>query len=402
MTGKMGEEDKMDEEGRLSEDRNMSGKEGLSFSRKEDIGKDFISTENMAVGYGKIPLIRQIGLHVRPGEIVTLIGPNGAGKSTILKSITGQLKLLGGVVCLDGISMARMTEREIATKLSVVMTERIRPELLTCEDVVAAGRYPYTGRLGILSSDDKKKVREALELVHGEDIADREFSEVSDGQRQRILLARAVCQEPRAIVLDEPTSFLDIRHKLELLTILKDLVKEKQVAVLMSLHELDLAQKLSDYIVCVNGNQIERYGTPEEIFTSSYITELYGITKGSYCAELGCLEMEPARGVPGVFVIGGNGSGIPVYRRLQRKGIPFAAGILHENDVEYPVAKALAVQVIAEKPFEPISQETYERAAEVLSQCGQVICCLKEFGIMNEKNRQLAALGEKKTFQEKQ
>ena len=120
---------------------------------------------------------------------------------------------------------------------------------------------------------------------------------------------------------------LDIRHKLELLTILKNLVRKKQVAVLMSLHELDLAQKLSDYIVCVNGDTIERWGTPEEIFTSPYITQLYGISKGSYHAELGCLEMEPVKGKPEVFVIGGNGSGIPVYRKLQRRGIPFAAGI---------------------------------------------------------------------------
>ena len=356
------------------------------------MAEDYIYTENMAVGYGRVPLIRQIELHVRRGEIVTLIGPNGAGKSTILRSVIRQLGLIGGTVYLDGMSMKELPEKQIAKQLSVLMTERIHPELMTCEDVVGTGRYPYTGRLGILTAEDKKKVREAMELVHAVEIAERDFSEISDGQKQRILLARAICQEPQAIVLDEPTSFLDIRHKLELLTILKNLVHEKNVAVLMSLHELDLAQKLSDYIVCVKGNTIERCGTPEEIFTSSYIAELYDITKGSYYAELGCLEMEPVRGTPRVFVIGGNGSGIPVYRRLQRKGIPFAAGILHENDMEYPVAKALASEVISERPFEPISDAAYERAAAVLGSCEQVICCLTDFGPMNEKNRQLARL----------
>lgn len=356
------------------------------------MAEDYIYTENMAVGYGRIPLIRQIELHVRRGEIVTLIGPNGAGKSTILRSVIRQLGLIGGTVYLDGMSMKELPEKQIAKQLSVLMTERIHPELMTCEDVVSTGRYPYTGRLGILTAEDKKKVWEAMELVHAGEIAERDFSEISDGQKQRILLARAICQEPQAIVLDEPTSFLDIRHKLELLTILKNLVHEKNVAVLMSLHELDLAQKLSDYIVCVKGNTIERCGTPEEIFTSAYIAELYDITKGSYYAELGCLEMEPVRGTPRVFVIGGNGSGIPVYRRLQRKGIPFAAGILHENDMEYPVAKALASEVISERPFEPISDAAYERAAAVLGSCGQVICCLTDFGPMNEKNRQLAGL----------
>lgn len=379
--------------------RKDAGKEQEKCKRNGEadfMAEDYIWTENMTVGYGKTPLIRQIGIHVRAGEIVTLIGPNGAGKSTILRSVIRQLGLLEGTVYLDGMPMKGMGEREIAKRMSILMTERIHPELMTCEDVVGTGRYPYTGRMGILTAEDRGKVREAMELVHAWDLASRDFSQISDGQKQRILLARAICQDPSVIVLDEPTSFLDIRHKLELLTILKDLVRRKKVAVLMSLHELDLAQKLSDYIVCVKGEYIERCGTPEEIFTSSYITGLYGITKGSYYAEFGCLEMEPVKGKPQVFVIGGNGSGIPVYRRLQRMGIPFAAGILHENDVDYPIARALASQVISEAPFEPIREETYDRAAEVLASCGQVICCLKEFGTLNDKNRKLAELGRDK------
>ena len=379
--------------------RKDAGKEQEKCKRNGEadfMAEDYIWTENMTVGYGKTPLIRQIGIHVRAGEIVTLIGPNGAGKSTILRSVIRQLGLLEGTVYLDGMPMKGMGEREIAKRMSILMTERIHPELMNCEDVVGTGRYPYTGRMGILTAEDRGKVREAMELVHAWDLASRDFSQISDGQKQRILLARAICQDPSVIVLDEPTSFLDIRHKLELLTILKDLVRRKKVAVLMSLHELDLAQKLSDYIVCVKGEYIERCGTPEEIFTSSYITGLYGITKGSYYAEFGCLEMEPVKGKPQVFVIGGNGSGIPVYRRLQRMGIPFAAGILHENDVDYPIARALSSQVISEMPFEPIREETYDRAAEVLASCGQVICCLKEFGTLNDKNRKLAELGRDK------
>ena len=228
------------------------------------MAREYIYTEKLAVGYGKTPLIENIALRVRRGQIVTLIGPNGAGKSTILKSIIRQLRILGGTVILDGASLEKMTERELARKMSVMMTERIRPDLMTCRDVVSAGRYPYTGRLGILSPEDEKKVDEALALVHAGELAGRLFSEISDGQRQRILLARAICQEPEVIVLDEPTSFLDVRHKLELLAILKELVRERQVAVLMSLHELELAQKISDYIVCVREQAIGRCGTPEE------------------------------------------------------------------------------------------------------------------------------------------
>ena len=235
----------------------------------------------MTVGYDGKPLIRDIEIRLNRGEILTLIGPNGAGKSTILKSLTRQLKLVGGTVYLDQKLMSQMSGKEVAQKLAVVTTERIRPELMTCEDIVATGRYPYTGTLGILSEGDWEKVHKAMEMVHALDFKDRDFTEISDGQRQRILLARAICQEPEVIVLDEPTSFLDIRHKLELLSILKKMVLEHHTAVLMSLHELDLAQKISDYVICVHGDRIEKYGTPEEIFTSEYIHHLYGITTGA-------------------------------------------------------------------------------------------------------------------------
>ncbi|MCI6304802.1 MAG: ATP-binding cassette domain-containing protein [Blautia sp.] len=355
----------------------------------------FFHTDQLTVGYDGKPLIREINIQLKKGEILTLIGPNGAGKSTILKSITRQLATISGTVYLDKQLMSQMSNKEVSQKLAVVLTERMRPELMTCEDIVATGRYPYTGTLGILSAEDKVKVKEAMETVHAWDLKDRDFTAISDGQRQRILLARAICQEPEIIVLDEPTSFLDIRHKLELLTILKQMVLDNQLTVIMSLHELDLAQKVSDKVICVHGEHIEKYGAPEEIFTSDYIRNLYGITRGSYNAAFGCVEMEPPKGTPQIFVIGGNGSGIPIYRKLQRQGIPFAAGVLHTNDVDYQVASALAAQVVAEKTFECISQKNYENAAELMKQCQKVICPLKEFGTMNAANKELLNLARK-------
>ncbi len=355
----------------------------------------FFYTDQLTVGYDGKPLIKEINIRLNKGEILTLIGPNGAGKSTILKSITRQLSLISGTVYLEQAEMSRMTNKEVSRKLAVVLTERMRPELMTCEDVVATGRYPYTGTLGILSEEDKKKVQNAMEMVHAWDLKDRDFTAISDGQRQRILLARAICQEPEIIILDEPTSFLDIRHKLELLAILKKMVLEKQVTVIMSLHELDLAQKISDQVICVHGDYIEKYGAPEEIFTSDYIKNLYGITRGSYNAEFGCVEMEPPSGEPEIFVIGGNGSGIPVYRKLQRQGIPFITGVLHTNDADYQVARELAGKVIAEKPFECISRENYQKALEVMKKCREVYCPLQDFGTMNARNQELLKEAEK-------
>ena len=218
--------------------------------RKKESG---IRLEDVAAGYGRKALLNHISLHVSPGNVLTLIGPNGAGKSTILKTVTRQLAELGGTIFLEGTAMSRMREEEVARTLAMVMTERLHPEFMTCREVVATGRYPYTGRLGILSAEDWKLVDDAMQLVHARDTADRNFSQISDGQRQRVMLARAICQEPRILILDEPTSYLDMRYKIDILSSIRRLAAERNMAVVMSLHELDLALKVSDVIACVGG-----------------------------------------------------------------------------------------------------------------------------------------------------
>ena len=189
----------------------------------------YFRTDSLSVGYNGKALIHDIDISVEKGEIVTLIGPNGSGKSTILKSITRQLKLIGGRVWIESEELDRISQRALARKMAVVLTERMKPELMTCRDVVATGRYPYTGRLGLLSEEDEAMVTAAMERVHALDLSNRDFNATSDGQRQRVLLARAICQDPEIIILDEPTSYLDIRHKLELLSILRSMAKEKGI-----------------------------------------------------------------------------------------------------------------------------------------------------------------------------
>ena len=253
----------------------------------------YLETKDLAVGYHGKPLIEEIPLHVQRGRIVTLIGPNGSGKSTILKTIIGQLPKVSGTVYLDGKTMQERSRNEIARRMAILMTARMEPELMTCRDVVGTGRYPYTGKLGILSPEDRAIVQQSLAQVGGLEFADRPFANISDGQRQRILLARALCQEPEIIVLDEPTSFLDIRYKLELLTVLKRMVRENDLAVLLSLHELELAERISDTVVCVAGDRIDRIGPPEEIFTREYIAKLYQMEPGKYDPCFSSLEFVP-------------------------------------------------------------------------------------------------------------
>ncbi len=342
----------------------------------------YFYTKGLTVGYQGIALIRDIEIHLRRGEVLTFIGPNGAGKTTVLRNIIRQLKPLDGVIVLDGKEIRQQSGRELAARLSVMLTERIRPERMTCREVVESGRYPYTGRFGKLSEQDHQVVEDAMRLVHAEDLASLDFDRISDGQRQRVMLARALSQEPELIVLDEPTSFLDIRHKLEFLSVLERLARERKLSVILSLHELDLAERISDKIACIHGDRVERFGTPEEIFSCGYIRRLYEIEVGNYDERTGTVELPAPEGRPQVFVLAGNGSGIPVYRRLQRQGVPFATGILWENDQDYPVARMLAAEVVGERAFGRIRKESTERAKELIDGCREVICALRPAGEM--------------------
>ena len=276
-----------------------------------------LQLSRLAVGYKGKALISGIEIGVQRGEIVTLVGPNGSGKSTILKTITRQLTPVGGEIFLAE-SMAELSVRsnkpdrytkelkkleqyapgDLAKQMAVMLTGRLQTELMTCRDVAAMGRYPYTGRLGILSEADERKVDEALDMVHAQELSDRPFDAVSDGERQRILLARAICQEPEIIVLDEPTSYLDIRHKLELLDILYKMSREQGITVVMSLHEIDLAMKISDRIVCVKGEEIFACGKPAEILGDETVRQLYDLDPalGRFDAQTGSLELHFKKG----------------------------------------------------------------------------------------------------------
>lgn len=353
------------------------------------MGGAIVSAAELSVGYGKKVVVSGLGFEVSRGEILTIIGPNGAGKSTILKTIAAQLPYISGGARINGSDISAMSGHDIAKALSVCLTERITAVKMTCEDVVSTGRYPYTGRLGLLSADDRRIVRKAMELTGTVGLADTDMRCISDGQRQTVMLARAIAQQTDVLILDEPTSFLDINNKLRLLGILKELVRSRNIAVVQTLHELDLAQRFSDKILCIKDGKADRLGTPEEIFSGDYISTLYGITNGTFEPMFGTAEASRIQGEPQVFVIGGGGSGIPIYRRLQRQGIPFAAGVIHENDIEYPIAKALAAVLVSEKAFEPISEKNIALALEVMKKFSEVICCVEEFGTMNNGNKVL-------------
>ena len=243
--------------------------------------ENFLSLRRLSVGYPDRVVLQNIDLEILRGEILTVIGPNGAGKSTLLKSISGQLALLSGSVVMQGEDLGKCSAVERARKMAVVLTEHIRPEYMSCREVVSAGRYPYTGRMGILQPRDKEIVKEAMARMKVAELAERDFNAISDGQKQRVLVARAIAQDTPVLILDEPTSYLDLRYRTELMETLKELAQEGRT-VLMSLHEIDLALEVSDRIMCVQEGQGVWCGSPKEVLDEDRIRDLFGMPEEMY------------------------------------------------------------------------------------------------------------------------
>lgn len=342
-----------------------------------------IRCDHVTVGYPDRPVVRDFCLTLHPGEILTLIGPNGAGKSTMLKSIARHIPLQGGTIYLDQTDLRELKPKELARQMAVLMTQGKNPGMITCREVIAMGRFPYTNLVGTMTEKDREVVRQAMEQTGVADLADRDYTKISDGQRQRVLLARALCQEPEILILDEPVSYLDIRYKLEFLTTLQHLVREKQLTVVMSLHEVDLAARISDRIACIRDGSVHREGTPEEVFSGRYVEELFELPAGTYEELSGCVELGRVPGTPRVFVLCGNGTGTRIFRILQRHGIPFCAGILWENDMDCPAADALAQEVIRVPAYAPVTEADLAAAKTLADRCGAMVCTQQEEDLSN-------------------
>lgn len=240
-----------------------------------------LETRTLTAGYDRKPVIRDADIVLHAGEVLVLIGPNGAGKSTLLKTIAMQLVPIAGTVCLEGRDMRSMRPDERARHMSVLLTGRKDTEWMTCREMASAGRFPYTGQLGILSEKDYEVVDRSLRRMGALELSELRFNSISDGQKQRVLLARALCQEPEVLVLDEPASYLDIRYQLELAEALRSLAHEEQMAVIVSLHELDLVKRCADRIVCLKEGHVDRIGSVEEIFAGDYLERLFDLPPGS-------------------------------------------------------------------------------------------------------------------------
>lgn len=267
---------------------------------------------------------RHLELAIAPGEVVILMGPNGSGKSTLMHTMAGLLPPLSGEVIISRKPLSSLKMKELARLLSLVLTERIPAGNMAISDIVAVGRYPYTGFRGSLRPEDKAVIREALIACHLDGMQERLYSTLSDGEKQRVMISRALAQETPLILLDEPTAHLDLPSRLEVTTMLRTLARSLGKSILISTHELDLALGWADTIWLMDREGKVTASAPEDLILGGHIERVFGAPGLSYDQERGEFSIRQSGGKK-IYLRGEGLRYIWTSRALQRLGYEVTA-----------------------------------------------------------------------------
>lgn len=232
---------------------------------------------NLSAGYGDRQILGDLNLDLMPGRITAIVGANACGKSTLLRVMSRLLSPAQGAVTLDGISIHRMATRELARIMGLLPQSPIAPEGITVADLVSRGRHPHHGLISRWNRQDDEAVATALEATKITELADRAVDELSGGQRQRVWIAMTLAQQTDLLLLDEPTTFLDVAHQVELLDLLCDLNARRDTTIAMVLHDLNLAARYADHLVAMVGGKVHAQGSPAEVLTENNIRQVFGL-----------------------------------------------------------------------------------------------------------------------------
>ncbi len=288
-------------------------------------GGSTIVLDALSVGYragrrSSRTVLAGVSARAAAGELTVLVGPNGTGKSTLLHTVAGLLPPLAGRVSLDGADLAALPPAERARRLAVVLTERVEPGLLSVEELVALGRHPHTGPTGALRATDRAVVTAAIEAAGAERLDARRVAELSDGERQRVLVARALAQEPAVLLLDEPTAFLDVSARVGLLGLLRRLARDDGLCVLVSTHDLEPALRVADRVWLLDRSGRLRTGPPEALVAAGAVGEVFDAPGLAFDAAAGAFTIRPAPGGTPVAVVAPEPEAALVARLLTREG----------------------------------------------------------------------------------
>jgi iron complex transport system ATP-binding protein len=256
-----------------------------------------IELDNVSLGYDHRAILHDVNMNAKPGQILGLVGPNGSGKSTLIKGIARIIDLFSGRIVIDGRDIEAIRLDELARLVATVPQSPALPAAFTAFEVVLMGRTPHLGLLRYEGGKDLAIAWRAMAATHTQSFAERRVSELSGGERQRLIIARALTQQPKAMLLDEPTANLDINHQVEILNLVRSLCREQSLTVIIALHDLNLAAQYCDWMAMLNGGRIYAEGTPADILTVQNIKEVYG-------AEV-CVYPHPINRLPTTLITAG-------------------------------------------------------------------------------------------------
>jgi iron complex transport system ATP-binding protein len=254
--------------------------------------------KNLSLAYGRNVVIKDLTFQAMPGEMVGLIGPNGSGKSTIIKALSRVIEPHSGKILLDGKNISGISRTELARLIGVVPQMPLLPSSFSAFEIVLMGRNPHLGVFQYESVKDMSITWQAMERTATQSLAERRISELSGGEIQRVVIARVLAQEPKSILLDEPTANLDISHQVEILDLIKNLCLENNLTVIITLHDLNLASQYCSRLILINHGRIHAQGTPGEVINPENIKEVYGAEE--------CVYTHPFNGLPIVLIKAGN------------------------------------------------------------------------------------------------
>ena len=246
-------------------------------STAQQLDSTALHVKDVSVGYGERTVLDTLNVDIKRGAVTSIVGPNGCGKSTLLRTMSRLLNPTKGEIVLDGKSIHDIPTRKLATQLGLLPQTPIAPDGIMVADLVGRGRTPHQGILGRWSQQDYDIVAEALETTGISDLAERSIDELSGGQRQRVWIAMALAQRTETLLLDEPTTYLDVKHQLDVLDLLTELNRDRGTTIVMVLHDLNLAARYSDELVAVSGGKVFAHGHPREVITKENVKSVFGI-----------------------------------------------------------------------------------------------------------------------------
>ncbi len=354
--------------------------------------------ERLSAGYGDTPVVREVTLAVRAGEVVGLVGPNGSGKTTLVRVASRSLRPAAGRVEVAGHDPYRIPAREAARLVAVVPQDLAPPFSFTALELVLMGRTPYLSRWGGGKSGDWARVREAMSAASVLHLADRPVEELSGGERRRVVLAQALAQDAPVLLLDEPTTHLDIHHVVELLRIVRILAEREGKAVLAIHHDLNVAAASCDRLVALHRGEVVAEGPPQRVVTRELLRAVYGAdadvaldeTTGSPVVRLGRTQATRSPHGRRVHVIGGGGRAAPLLRRLTEAGHEVSVGVLHATDTDAAVAERLNLVRVSVAPFSDIDAKSAADCARLIAAADLLIVCDAPYGPGNLENLRLA------------